>query len=144
MFKKVKHEDSWGPVLKKFGFSQGINLSNLEFDVSVITSGFPTELSLKNSHSSVCIYDGAFDVVKLGSSHIEYSNNGQKDTIFVRISLSREQFNYLYMISLSSKKLIIEFLTPLLNFEKRKLVPISKPIILKNCTFMIKSSSPNS
>ena len=142
--KKVSYEESWEPILKKYGFSNEVNklcnisLDKLFFHSTVMTGGFPTELSLKNSYSLVSVYDGNMDM-KVGDTSIEY--DVERNEIFVRTSVSKEQFLYLFTTSLSCIKTNIEFTTPLLDFDKIKSSSISDLLIQKNCTFIVRSES---
>ena len=144
--KKVGYEDSWSPVFKKFNFSNDINnngfisLTELEFSSSVMTGGFPCELSLRNSFSVVSVYDNEMET-KRGDSHINFYRDEPKRQIHVRITLDKEKFNYLYMISMSSKPVSIEFTTPMFSVDKFKELPHSESLIFLNVTFLIKVNS---
>jgi hypothetical protein len=101
-----------------------------------MTAGFPVELTLRNNFSSVSVYDSEFDI-KVGMTSITHSVGNDEGEIFVKSVLTKEQFHYLYLISLSSKKVSIEFNTPMFNESDMK---SGEPIILKNCTFWIKTN----
>ena len=134
--KKNDPENSWEPILRKFGLLSRIELNNLVFSSSVLTCGFPSSLYLKNSFSEICIYDGNFDV-KMGEFHINYREHNDGQYLQVIGVITKEQFNYLYTTSLSHKNVNIEFNTPMLRVEKMQKFPVTEPIMLQNCTFWI-------
>ncbi|QWE30525.1 hypothetical protein [Polynucleobacter sp. Adler-ghost] len=140
--KKIEYENSWDPIFRKFSFSNGINdsgrvsLTELEFSNSVMSGGFPCELGLKNSFSLVSVYDNELDI-KRGDTHIYYYRDDPKRQINVRIVVDKEKFNYLYMISLSSKQISIEFTTPMFSVDKFKELSNGQPLVFQNGTFLI-------
>ena len=134
--KKIDPNESWEPVLKKFNCLPSISLENLAFSSSILTSDFPSSLVLKNSFSEICVYDDNFDL-KRGQFKIDYKQYNDIEFIQVIGVIKKEQFNYLYTTSLSSKNLNIEFNTPMLGVERIKKIPFSESIILQNCTFWI-------
>jgi hypothetical protein len=146
-FKKpIDPEKSWEHILWKLGVWSGdrsnISLKNLEFSSTFIPGGFPTELILTNSHTKVCVYDNNFEI-NVGESSVNHTYDNNLDGIFVRSVLTKEQFNYLYMVSLSPKKITIEFVTPWFGVDKLKNLSINEPIVFNNCTFMIHGEPTN-
>ena len=136
---------SWESILKKYGFydQTGFNLTikDLEFSSSFIPGGFPTELILKNSQIKVVVYDSNMEN-KVGESSINYSKDSSSEDLFVRSILTKEQFNYLFQLSISQKKLYLQFVTPWFGLDKIKNLSLTKPIIFNNCTFMIFKEPP--
>ncbi len=139
-------DKTWENFLKRLGYfhndSFNITLDNLSFSSTFIPGGFPTELILKNSHTKVCVYDNNFEI-KIGESSINYSKDNSEENLFIRSVLNKEQFNYLYQVSLCQKNLFIRFGTPWFGLDKIKNLPLTKPIIFTNCTFMIFNEPPN-
>jgi DNA-dependent RNA polymerase auxiliary subunit epsilon len=113
-----------------------VRIKKLVFSGTVMTMGFPCELSLKNSFSVVSVYDNEFDI-KMGETQIKYYKDHPDRKIHVRIVLDKEKFNYLYLTSMSSKKLPIEFNTPTFSLDKFEGTSQIEPLILQNCSFMV-------